>query len=112
MFSLTSQERKALFLVGALLILGALLYYLPRKEISFLLREEGEVSFFGRRKVNINKAGLKELMSLPQIGEVIAKRIISYRKKKGPFQNIEELRKIKGIGDKKIKIIKDFISLN
>ncbi|MCD6539141.1 MAG: helix-hairpin-helix domain-containing protein [Candidatus Omnitrophica bacterium] len=51
-------------------------------------------------------------MKLPYIGEVLAKRIISYREKNGPFQSIEDLKKVKGIGEKKLKAIKNSISLN
>ncbi len=52
------------------------------------------------RKVNINTAGITELKTLPRVGEKIAKRIIDYRKKHGKFKRIEDIMKVKGIGEK------------
>ena len=110
MFSLTTSERKALLFLGFLLILGVFLKNLPFRRLpSFISEEVVSPSFL---KVNINKAEFKDLIKLPYIGEVLAKRIISYREKNGPFQTIEELKRVKGIGEKKLKAIKNFISLN
>ena len=63
------------------------------------------------KKININQASEKTLMSLPGIGEVYAKRIVEYRNEK-PFNNIEEIKNIKGIGDKVFESIKGLITVN
>ncbi|MCX7845154.1 MAG: helix-hairpin-helix domain-containing protein [Dictyoglomaceae bacterium] len=60
-------------------------------------------------KININFATEKELESLPGIGPSLAKRIIEYREQKGPFKDLKDLEKVKGIGEKKIEQIKDLI---
>ena len=62
-------------------------------------------------KVNINTANKEELSALPGIGPVIAERIIEYRDKNGPFENTEEITKIKGIGEKTFQKLKDFITI-
>jgi len=54
-------------------------------------------------KVNINTAGVDQLVKLPRIGEKIAKRIIEFRKKNGKFKKIQDLMKVKGIGEKTFK---------
>lgn len=61
--------------------------------------------------ININKASQKELESLPGIGPVYAQRIIEYRQNNGPFQSKEQIKEIKGIGEKTFLKIKDLISI-
>jgi competence protein ComEA len=50
--------------------------------------------------VDINSADLDELMMLQGIGNKLALRIISYRLANGPFQQPEDLLRVKGFGEK------------
>lgn len=61
--------------------------------------------------LNINTAGKEALTELPGIGEVLAGRIIAYREENGPFQAIEEITKVEGIGEGKAEAILDLISV-
>ncbi|MCI0450550.1 MAG: helix-hairpin-helix domain-containing protein [Chlorobi bacterium] len=63
------------------------------------------------KKININLAYAGDLQLLPGIGEVTAERIIDYREQKGPFKKIQDIKKVKGIGDKKFEQMKDFITV-
>ena len=54
------------------------------------------------KAVDINTATEKQLSSLPGIGPQMAKRIIEAR----PFKSIQELKRVKGIGDKKFERLK------
>ncbi len=63
------------------------------------------------QRYDINTASVAELTSLPGIGESIAQNIVNYRKVNGGFKAIEELKTIKGIGDKKYNEIKDLIKV-
>lgn len=60
--------------------------------------------------VNINTASLEEIQSLPGIGESKAKAIIEYRNSSGKFQNIEDVLKVSGIGEKLYEEIKAYIT--
>lgn len=62
-------------------------------------------------KINLNKATQKELDSLPGIGPSTAEKIIQYRKEKGNFKKIEEIKEVSGIGEAKYEKIKDKIEV-
>lgn len=62
-------------------------------------------------KININTATQAELETLPGIGPSIATKIINYRKENGKFTNIEDIKKVNGIGDSKYLQIKDLIKI-
>ena len=49
-------------------------------------------------KININTAGVKELMGLSGIGHKVAERIVEYRDAHGPFKKPEDLKKVEGVG--------------
>jgi competence protein ComEA len=62
-------------------------------------------------KVNINTASASQLETLPGIGPSLAEKIISYREEKGPFQSLQDLMDVSGIGDSLFENIKNDISL-
>jgi len=61
--------------------------------------------------VNINTASSSQLDSLPGIGPAYAQRIIDYRNANGGFKTIEEVKNVKGIGDKTFDKFKDQITI-
>ncbi|MEO0094901.1 MAG: ComEA family DNA-binding protein [candidate division WOR-3 bacterium] len=63
------------------------------------------------KQISINRADLNELEMLPGIGPALAQRIIDYRKNNGGFKNIEDIKKVKGIGEKLFEKIKPFIKI-
>lgn len=62
-------------------------------------------------KININTATREELMNLTGIGESISGNIIIYRENQ-KFLKIEDIMKVKGIGESKFNIIKNDIKVN
>ena len=82
---------------------------LPVAEKAGKVSETGEGTPVANGKVNINTATKEELMTLRGIGEAKAESILLYRHKVGPFQIIEELKHVSGIGDAMFERIKDGI---
>jgi len=60
--------------------------------------------------ININTASAAELESLPEIGEVLAARIIAYREANGPYQTVDQLEPIDGISQRMIDEIRHLIT--
>jgi competence protein ComEA len=60
--------------------------------------------------LNLNTATAAELDRLPGIGPVLAQRIVTEREKK-PFTRIEDLRRVSGIGPKKLEAIRPLVTV-
>lgn len=63
------------------------------------------------QKVDINRAEVWLLEALPEVGEILAQRIVDYRQQNGPFHNTGELMKVAGIGAATYQRIKDLITV-
>jgi len=61
--------------------------------------------------VNINTADASQLQTLPGIGPATASKIIEYRQSHGPYQDVDDLRIIKGFGQKRLDKIKKWLTI-
>jgi competence protein ComEA len=62
-------------------------------------------------RIDINSASAEQLVVIPGIGKVMADRIIQFREEHGPFSKVEELLKIKGIGEKSLEKLRPYIKI-
>jgi competence protein ComEA len=62
-------------------------------------------------KVNINTADEAALVALKGIGKGKAKAIIEYRQKNGPFKSVDDLTKVKGIGNKTLAHLREQLTV-
>ncbi len=61
--------------------------------------------------LDINSATKEQIMTLPGIGEATAERIVAYREQYGRFSSLNQLREIKGIGDKRYEQLQPYLKL-
>jgi competence ComEA-like helix-hairpin-helix protein len=71
-------------------------------------RRWGELSGSGQPliQIDLNQAGLRELSLLPGVGPILARRIVENRRRLGPFESIEAMSRVHGIGSKTIEEIR------
>ncbi|GAC42316.1 ComEA family DNA-binding protein [Paenibacillus popilliae] len=62
-------------------------------------------------RININEADADALMKLPGIGPRKSQAIVMYRDSYGPFQRLEDLKKVKGIGPAIFAKLRDQVSI-
>lgn len=63
------------------------------------------------RPMNINKATVEELITLPGIGPQTAQAILAFREVHGPFKSAEDLLQVRGLGPKKLAAIRERITV-
>ncbi len=64
------------------------------------------------RRIDLNKAERHELLQLPGVGPAMADGILAYRDARGPFQRVEELRSVRGIGATTLEKLKPWLTLD
>ncbi len=65
----------------------------------------------GDALLDLNAAGLEELMALPGIGQTRAQAILDWREENGPFRYVEELVEVPGIGEGLLEDLTDYITV-
>jgi len=81
----------------------------PAKAVTADKNSEIKASKGLPKDLNINTADKDQLIALPGIGPKAAEAILAYRKDNGNFKSVEELTKVKGIGDKTLEKIRLYL---
>lgn len=61
--------------------------------------------------VDINSSSVAELQALPEVGESLATRIVEYRQTHGPYHQLEELTRVRGVGVQTLEHLRPMLSL-
>ena len=98
-------------LILFLLFLGSLIPFsacTSRKIIANepVVRDTGDTHL-----VNINRDDASALQSLPNVGPVLAEKIVEHRTRYGPFRKIEHILLIEGVSDKRFREIRHLIAI-
>ena len=122
----TKKEKNIILVIALILLIGAVWFLVRvvikkqrpvrssavKTEQSFKREDEQRSeSKLPAEPVNINTAGLMEIEALPNIGMSKARDIIEFRDKNGPFKSLDDLTKVKGIGEKTVEKLKPLITL-
>jgi competence protein ComEA len=62
-------------------------------------------------KVNLNRAGIDELQTLPGVGPVLAQRMVEWRKAHGRYRTVDDLQAVKGIGKKRFEQLRSLVTV-
>jgi competence protein ComEA len=94
---MTKRELIVLIMITVILATLTTVNYIRRentKKSYVILIEEAAL------QISVNSARTEELEELPGIGPELAQRIVSYRDEHGQFETLEDLKRVKGIGNK------------
>jgi len=59
--------------------------------------------------IHLNTATLEQLETIPGVGPVTAQRIVDFREQNGPFQSVDELDAVSGIGPKRLEQMRELV---
>ena len=105
---MTSAGRRALW-VGAVLLLLFLLEGGGKHAERGFTAAAADASLDLR--IDLNGAGVAELESLPGIGPSLAARIEEHRRRKGPFQRVDGLAAVPGVGAVTVRTLAPFLTV-
>ncbi|MBN2831615.1 MAG: helix-hairpin-helix domain-containing protein [Candidatus Omnitrophica bacterium] len=107
-FNLTNDERKAALFLAFVFLIGLGVIFLSKQ-----LAPGKPPAYFNENlgKINLNTADKKLLMSVSGIGEKLSQRIIDFRESNIGFENVEELKNVKGITEAKFDKIKGYLTV-
>ena len=108
----THAKRGMLLALAVALLSGCL--RLPRTSPTNAQQSVGSASGTSAavpvNKVNINTAAAEELEELPGVGRVLAARIVEHRQKFGPFRRPEHLIVVRGLSDRRFRLIRTLVT--
>jgi len=61
--------------------------------------------------LDLNQATAEDLCLIPGIGESLAQEMIAYRRRRGAFRSLDELKEVKGVGEKKYQSFRPFLTV-
>lgn len=108
MFDFTPQERQVVLFLITTALVGVGINYAAKvnAHIERMVKLDSRIA-----KIDLNKATDEELTMAPGISKAIAKKIIEYRASKEKLTDLEELKEIKGIGQRRLEKLKELFFL-
>lgn len=111
MLHLTQQERTVLLFLAAVVLVGSLLQIVSKKSAGFSRFFQFTEQRYAHTKINLNTADLETLKKISYIGDSTARAILEARRQQGGFTTVDDLLLVKGIGPRKLEIIKPYLEV-
>jgi competence protein ComEA len=96
--------------IALVLTLASLLVTAPR--VSAAPNAAAKPAASEARPVDLNTADTATLESVPGIGKSLSQRIVAFREKNGPFQTVDDLLKVQGVGEKSIQKLRPYLTVS
>lgn len=127
--SITRQEGLAILTLTGLFLLGLTVRHLQEQQVPPLAADSLVVQSLSdstdgsssastqqqpsaKHPINVNTASPKALEALPGIGPALSERIATYRSTQRPFQRVEELKRVSGIGPKTLSALRPMVQVS
>ena len=104
-----SDQRAVAILVAIALVFIATSWLVSRWDSGGLVDIDNAEPLEVKFATDINSADWTELAQLPEIGEALAKRIVEWRERQGPFTSYDDLDRVPGIGPKTLDRIRPYL---
>lgn len=91
---------------STLILVACLLATLLATPLVAAEKKSGEVQV-----MDLNQATAEQLQALPGVGPSISRRIVEFRDRQGPFERVEDLMRVKGIGEKTFLKLKPYLKV-
>ena len=102
------QAAVATLLVAALAGMGVY-WFVQGGPRGALIEIDRATPLAARFQVDINQADWPELAEVPELGETLARRIVESRSAKGPYADLDELLRVRGIGPRTLEKMKPYL---
>ncbi len=107
---ITLRDQGSLLALAASLLVLMACYWLYRGgQRGELIQIDRASPLQARFQVDINRADWPEMIQLPGIGETLARRVIVERTENGPFLDLDELTRVRGIGLRTLERVRPYL---
>ena len=109
-FLLRRMDQAAIAAVGLTAMIAVAGYWLAHGGLrGRLIEVDRATRETARFQIDVNEADWPEFSQLPGIGETLARRIVDSRSVEGPFADLDDLRRVRGVGSKTLERIKPYL---
>lgn len=105
MFVFNSQERKVIVFLLLLILLGLGVDFAAKKFSCVKIFKSLDENMF---RLDINQAQVEDFISTRCLSRSLAEKLVSYRQEHGPFSELEEVKRVKGIKSMRYEKIKKY----